>query len=246
MHHKTLETVTTAYNTVEINQVGKRIDMDVEGATFATWHPEHYLTGYSWDAVTAGCLLHPEHPPASILMLGLAGGTVARQLRLLLPDVKITAIEIDPVLVELARTYMELEPMNVHVEVADAYHWLKTCPDHYDVVIDDIYLSGRVDVERPLAPTGETLALLRRCTAPSGLVVANMITDDPHQALFHETRSAFSSRFTATCGIPAPKGFNHILVGGRRLGEQPTLTTYTARFPSRRDRDWWQRLRVVP
>lgn len=246
MHHETLTTVTTAYNRVEMNQVGKRIDMDVEGATFATWHPIHYLTGYSWDAVTAGCLLHPGRPPASILMLGLAGGTVARQLRLLVPDVKITAIEIDAALVDLAHTYMGLDSLKIQVEVADAYSWLKTCPGHYDVVIDDIYLSGRMDVERPISPTGETLALLRRCLSPTGLVVANMITDGLHQALFHETRSAFSSRFAATCEIPAPKGFNHILVGGRCLGDPATLTPYSRCFPTRRDRDWWQRIHVAP
>src|SRR5256885_722752 len=25
--------------------------MDVEGATFATWHPRYVMTGYSWDAL---------------------------------------------------------------------------------------------------------------------------------------------------------------------------------------------------
>src|SRR4051794_20603576 len=34
-----LEAVATEYNTVAVVSAGKRINMDVEGATFATWHP---------------------------------------------------------------------------------------------------------------------------------------------------------------------------------------------------------------
>ena len=244
MTSHTLNTITTAHNQVEIKRVGKRIDMDVEGATFASWHPDYYLTGYSWDAVTAGCLLHPT-TPTSILMLGLAGGTVARQLRRLLPKVQITAIEIDSDLVELARTYMELDQQQVQVEIADAYNWLQTCSTLYDVVIDDLYLSGCGDVERTLAPTGKYLKLLKKRLAPTGLVAANMIADGQHLKFCEETVATFHNEFASVAEIASPKGYNHIVIGGNRLANPTTtLSTFTACFPTQRDRDWWQRLHV--
>lgn len=217
--------------------------MAVEGATFATWHPNYYLTGYSWDAVAAACLMCP-HVPTSILMLGLAGGTVARQLRLLLPTVQITAVEIDPDLVELAQRYMGLEQLQVKVEVADAYVWLKACSSTFDVVVDDVYLSGRVDVERPFAPTGDTLNLLDAHTEPFGIVVANMITDGLHKETYKKTRSAFKNRFASVAEAPSPKGYNQILVGGKTLANPSILDDFTCRFPRQRDRNWWRRIQI--
>ncbi|MFZ9889747.1 MAG: hypothetical protein ACO3JL_19805, partial [Myxococcota bacterium] len=75
---KEIERVSSPFNQLVARQVGERIDLDVEGATFATWHPRHLLTGYSWDALCAASLLRPAGPPRRVLLLGLGGGTVLR------------------------------------------------------------------------------------------------------------------------------------------------------------------------
>ena len=57
-----------------------REDLEVAGATMSTWHPDRWLTGWAWDAITAACLLRRDGPPRRVLLLGLGGGTVVRQL----------------------------------------------------------------------------------------------------------------------------------------------------------------------
>ena len=90
-----LESITTPFNSVAARKIGERVDLEVEGATFATWHPKLVMTGYSWDALAVAALLRGDGPPTSILTLGLGGGTVTRQLRMLLPDVRLVGVEID-------------------------------------------------------------------------------------------------------------------------------------------------------
>jgi len=217
----------TAFNTMEVVKVGERVDMDVAGATYATWHPEHLLTGYSWDALSVGCLLRDGGPPASVLVLGLGGGTVARQLRHFLPNVRIVGIEIDQGVVDLARRHLHLDE-TVEVHVADAYEWLANATETFDAVIDDLFLTGATDVVRSRVPEGDTLALVRRRVAPGGVVVANLITDvGDHNTVRRKTRSAFRDAFTEARVVKPPRGLNEILVGGDAVKSGKVLKQYT-------------------
>ena len=71
--------------------------------------------------IAAAALLGKNDPPRSVLMLGLAGGTAFRILRHLLPDCRLTAIDIDPEIVGLAREHMDLDALGIEVVIGDAY-----------------------------------------------------------------------------------------------------------------------------
>ena len=94
MPMKRIERVTTDYQTLEVWKSKTACEFRVEGAVHAWHHRERYLTGLAWDLIAAGALLGKKKPK-SILMLGLAGGTSFRILRHLLPDCRLTAVDID-------------------------------------------------------------------------------------------------------------------------------------------------------
>ncbi len=56
----------------------------------------------------------------SILVLGLGGGTLAKLLRKKYPDAKITGVEIDPIMIELGKKYLDLDKYNIDIKIADA------------------------------------------------------------------------------------------------------------------------------
>ena len=102
-----------------------------------------------------------DQPRKTVLILGLGGGTVARQLRTLAPDAAITGVDIDPGIVDLARRHMALDALGVEVVVGQADRFLAETGRRFDAIIDDLFLSGPADVVRSSIPTGETLALLK-------------------------------------------------------------------------------------
>ena len=232
---------------MSVVRVGDRVDLDVEGATYATWDPRHVLTGYSWDGLTLGCLLRHDGPPRSVLVLGLGGGTVTRQLRTLLPDVRLVGVEIDDGVVDLARRYLHLDDSGVEVHVADAYDFLATTTERFDAVIDDLFLTGTDDVVRARVPEGDTLALVRSRVADGGVVVANVITDGgAHAVVRQKTRAAFRAAFDSARIVTPPRGLNEILVGGERTRPGTTLKVWGARLPDAGDRDLLGKVKVAP
>lgn len=229
--------LTTAFNTVEVRRAGERVDLEVEGATFATWHPRHAFTGYSWDALAAAALLRAGGPPTSVLLLGLGGGTVTRQLRALLPDVRLVGVEIDAGVIALASTYMGLDQQKVEVHVEDAYGYLARTSERFDVVLDDLFLTGPNDVVRSRVPQGETLALLRRRVADGGLFVANLITDaGEHKTVRLASRRAFGDAFPVSRVVTPPRGLNEILVGGDDVLPRSTLAAWVPKLADPYDR----------
>ncbi len=229
--------LTTQFNTVAVRRAGERVDLEVEGATFATWHPRHAFTGYSWDALAAAALLRPGGPPASVLLLGLGGGTVTRQLRALLPEVRLVGVEIDAGVIELARTYMTLDEQQVEVHIDDAYAFLARTTERFDVVLDDLFLTGPDDVVRTRVPQGETLKLLRARVAPGGLFVANLITDaGEHKSVRVASRKAFADAFPVSRVVTPPRGLNEILVGGDEVLPRSALASWIPRLADPYDR----------
>lgn len=235
--------MTTNYNQLAVTQTGKRINFDVQGATFATWHPTHLLTGYSWDALTAGSTLFTGSKNPRILVLGLAGGTLVRQLHHILPEATITAVEIDPVIIELGRTFMGLGELPCEIIIGEAYQFLRETNRQFDIVIDDVYRSGPDDVERPLINSPSLLSLWRKpLQEKSGILLANFITDGTHAIPYQTCREALHQAFRHTVLMTPPLGYNTILMGAGNLAAKFTLKHYKNIFTNAHDRSLWGKI----
>jgi spermidine synthase len=234
----------TSHNLVDVWRAGGRIDLDVEGATLATWHPRRVLTGYSWDALTAACLLRGGGAPERVLVLGLAGGTMVRQLLHLRPATRVVAVEIDAGILELSRQYLRLGELDLEIVLDDAYAYLARTRERFDAVIDDLFLTGPDDVRRSRVPEGETLELLCRAVAPGGIVVANLITGPGHTVVRRRARTAFRAAFPRVRTVVPQLGLNEILVGGQEVQTGAALAGAAAAFTTAHDRAAWQAIRV--
>ena len=71
----------------------------------------------------------------SILILGLGGGTLAKLLRKKYPNAKITGVEIDPIMIELGKKYLDLDKYDIDIKIEDTN---KFKFDEYDLVIVDM------------------------------------------------------------------------------------------------------------
>lgn len=239
-----IATADTAFQRVEIWRSEHQAEFRVAGAIHAWWHRERFLTGLAWDNLAAGCLLRPAGPPQSVLMLGLAGGTSFRVLRHLLPDCRLVAVDLDREIVELAREHMALDELGIEVHHGDAYAWLKQNKERFDVVIDDVYLAGKVDVFRPQAWEASHLKTLLRALAPGGLLTVNLVTGKGHRAMQSHTRKVLAAAFPVVRSVTTPDSQNETLVAGDAVLAASALEPWKAQFHDSLDRKFWRALKV--
>lgn len=239
---KRLARVRTDWQEIEIWRSADVVEFRAEGATHAWHHRRRFLTGLAWDLIAAGCLLRPEGPPRSVLMLGVAGGTSLRTLRHLLPDCELTGVEIDATLLDLARQHMALDDVGANIITADAWQWLAENRRTYDVVVDDLYLAGIDDVFRPHAWDGSRLDLLSRTVAPGGHLAVNLVTGPGHRRMQSHTRRMLRENHPQVRSLTTPGGMNEVLVAGRRVEGMRRLASFEPAFPHWRDRSFWSLL----
>jgi spermidine synthase len=238
------ETVHTQFQSLEIWKSDLATEFRVAGAIHASYHKKRYLTGLAWDLIAASALLRKDGAPQSMLMLGLAGGTAYRVLRHLLPNCKLTAIDIDPEIVALAREHMDLDALDIEIHCADAYPWLEKNRRRFDVVFDDIYLAGKTDVFRPRAWNPELMGHLRRAIAPGGLLAVNLVTGAAHRTMQSLTRKILRESFPRVRSLTTAEGMNEVLVAGEAVATRRQLDAYDDTFQDWRDRMYWDRVTV--
>jgi len=78
----------------------------------------------------------------NILVLGVAGGSILETLQddFKLTEAKITGVEIDAEVLELAKIYFQIDQKkNVNLVLADAFKFINTTKETYDLIVIDIF-----------------------------------------------------------------------------------------------------------
>ncbi len=83
--------------------------------------------------------------PASALILGLGGGTIATLLTQRWGLLPIVGVERDPAVVWLARTEFGLDTLpNVEIVTEDAFAYARRCELRFDLICVDLYVAGKM------------------------------------------------------------------------------------------------------
>jgi spermidine synthase len=209
----------SAYNYIQVVRAGSRVELILnEGqAVHSVYDPNALLTGGPWDYT----LLAPafrsrqtsETRPSRIAILGLAGGTIARQYHAAYGNqVEVTGVELDPEIVATGRRYFALDQPNLNVVVQDARYWLSTRPasDRYDVIILDAY-------RQPYIPfhltTKEFFELVRHHLRPGGVVAVNAGRTATDYRLVDALASSMRTAYQNVYLVDVPAFANTVIYG---------------------------------
>ena len=111
--------------------------------------------------------------PKRILIVGLGGGSIPNFLHKHYPDTHIDVVDIDPLVVEVAKKYFAFrQDKTLRVHVADGRAFIEKCKKPYDIIFLDAY--GAEDIPYALA-TREFLRAVRKAVTPKGVVVTNLM-----------------------------------------------------------------------
>jgi len=110
-----------------------------------------------------------------MLFIGVGGGTSSTRFAHDYPGLEIDAVEVDPVVLEVAEKYFGLTPgPRLHAYAEDGRAFLRRSMGNYDVIVIDAYSQNRYGATIPAhLTTREFFEECRDKLAPGGLVVFN-------------------------------------------------------------------------
>ena len=152
------------------------------------------------------CLIPYLADVKSVLLLGVAAGTVARQYQKFFPEIKIDGVEIDAEIVRVAREHMGLDVTNLNVIEADGIEFVKTCTKKYDVVILDAFKGGNINTD---FLTLEVFKNIKNCLRDGGLLVTNYFEQ---LAVPYLVKRSTGAVFAHMMRLPIPGTYNYIVV----------------------------------
>ena len=119
----------------------------------------------------------PKKEVENILMIGLGGGSIPRFIRKYFPYTRIDVVDIDPLIVDIARKYFfvrQEDGLKIYIE--DGRKFIETVRKTYDIVILDAF--GE-DNEIPSQLTSiEFLRRVKSHLSPKGILITNLIIND--------------------------------------------------------------------
>jgi spermidine synthase len=165
----------TRYNYVQVlDRDGEILLALNEGhAIHSIYDPRSAVTGGPWDYFMMGPYFHPDTQPDdihSLMLIGLAAGTVTKQFTEAYGPVEIDGVEIDGEIVDIGREYFDMNEPNLNVIVADGRYALNKSDKTYDVIGIDAY-------RQPYIPfhltTKEFFEEVANHLTPGGVAVVN-------------------------------------------------------------------------
>ena len=151
------------------------------------------------------------HPaPRRVLIVGLGGGAMPMFLRAVDPSLAIDVVEIDPLVVRVAREFMGfVEDRQLKVHVGCGRRFIEESDQRYDIVFLDAY--GPSDIPVALT-TVEFLRTVRARLQPNGIVAGNVWSptfNELYEAMHQSYREAFGPHL---CVLDAEGSGNRIFL----------------------------------
>jgi spermidine synthase len=130
------------------------------------------------------------------LVIGLGGGSVVKRLWRDYPEMQVDVVELDPVVLDLAREYFALpDDDRIRIAVGDGRAFLEDSDETYDLILIDAFDDDTVP--RRLM-TEEFLRSVRDHLAPDGVVAYNFIgrvrgdLSRPFRSLYRTVHNVFA------------------------------------------------------
>ncbi len=173
-----------------------------------------------------------------VLVLGLGGGTVTKRYWRDYPGVSVDTVEIDPVVVDVAKRYFDLptDP-RIRLFTEDARRYLQSTNETYDIVIVDAYYADSLPFH---LTTREFFQEVKDHLSPDGVVAYNCIgsVEGEHSKLFRSMYRTAGDVWGNVWAFPIGIGKTHVKQENRNIivvasDQQVSASDFAARIEDR-------------
>ncbi len=187
----------------QVRSAGYTRRLYTDGVFHTAFNPRRPVTGDIWDLLTLPAFLSSIALIRRVLVLGVGGGAVIRQLRHFAGGVQITGVEVDPVHLYVAERFFEVGGDGVCLVEADAKEWLtRYSGPPFDLVIDDLFGGRRGEPIRVIEADAAWFRLLLKRISGDGTLAVNFATAGEFErcAYFSDARvrKCFQAAFKTT------------------------------------------------
>ena len=202
------------YNYIQVLKDGDEylLALNEGHAVHSIYNPDQLLTGGPWDYFMLAPLFSESTvaPPTSALMIGLAGGTAARQLIAVYPEMRIDGVEIDPEVAEVARRYFGLTDPRIDVIIDDGRYYLRTTERTYDIIGIDAYKQPYIPFQ---LTTQEFFREVEAHLTECGVAVVNVGRTESDYRLVDVIASTMRSVFPTVFAVDVERYSNTMVYG---------------------------------
>lgn len=188
------------------------------------YHPTQLNYYGPWSQVLVAPFFNPApHDLVSIqrmAIVGLAGGTTARQAQAVFGDIAIDGIEIDPLIVEVGRTYFDMNQPTLTVYVQDGRWGLSRMAGEYDVISIDAYRPPYIPWHMT---TLEFFQIVHDNLDEDGTMVINIGRSPLDRTLINDLGTTIRQIFPTIFVMDIPDSFNTILFATKQPGNWENL-----------------------
>ena len=137
-----------------------------------------------------------------VLVVGLGSGSVPKRILSDFPGVQVDSVELDPVVVEVAKRYFAVPEGPRHrIVVQDGRQYIRRADTQYDLIVMDAYHAEGVPFH---LVTQEFFRQVKAKLAPGGIVAANIVgfLAGPESKLFKAIYKTYAVEFTGLYLFP--------------------------------------------
>lgn len=150
-----------------------------------------------WREALKNLAITPDLPIHSILVLGVAGGTVIHELHELYPQARITGVDIDEVMLQIGKKYFRLDKIpRLSLKNANAEEFISKAvyvKEKYDLIVIDLFIGRNIP---DFVAQKEFLQKIKTLISPSGTLLINYLRElayaEKSEELLFTLKSLFS------------------------------------------------------
>jgi spermidine synthase len=228
----------TAYNYIQVQEDPRSyryLYLNEGQGVHSIYHPTQYRYGGTWDYFLTAPYYNAGQTPDqvdSLLVIGLAAGTIPRQYQHVYGDIRMVGVEIDPGIIQAGVDYFEMNPAempSLHVEAQDGRYILTQLNEDFDVIAIDAY-------RPPYIPwhltTVEFFQEVREHLTERGVVAINVGRTPEDRRLVNALTNVLLMVYPDVFAIDVPRSFNTILIATVQPTTAEQLALNTAALPA--------------
>lgn len=204
----------SAYNYIQVLEIDgfRYLRLNEGQGVHSIYHPTQLNYMGPWEQVSVAPFFNPApYEPDNVKRLaivGLAAGTTARQATEIFGPIPIDGYEIDPKIVEVGRTFFNMNEPNLNTYAEDGRWGLEHSDFHYQIISIDAYRPPYIPFH---LTTQEFFKIVHDHLTEDGVMVINVGRSIDDRSLIDALGTTILTIFPSVHVIDIPNSFNSIM-----------------------------------